>query len=1274
MPDFNVLNPNLIFDFGDLVPGGLRYFAFILRSDPLMYLRLQEASSGVPAEDYTAYDNDGTYSSTGILFEQPSPLTNDRRDYSILLDGGFLEVPPSPSLDQAFTSFGTDLWVKLPQLPESEATLVGRGDGPGNNNFQVSVIPDGRVKFWLHSAESSKIAYSDSPLVVNEWYHVMAIWDGTQTAIFLNGTEGTAVPHAPTLTTSNNSIQIGSYNNASRINAYIDEVAVYGQALDGGNADDRVGFHRGGNKAPVITSTSADGIGPGSTLTIFEGDTVTFEINAVDPEGDTLQYYLSRSGFIPEFGPQASSTFTQQFTESGFYYPVGFASDGRLNRAAPFATVKVEPIPDLKAFNDFYTTGYQRSKTLNVLSNDSFPSGGGSIDSWTDPSHGTLTLQGSGTSASFSYVPNTDGSGVSDTFEYTITNGAGAFETATVTVEVSAKQDPSINGVTYYLAPNTTATYQPQDNDSADPPSQTITLTTVQNPTDQDGSAVLDSANNQIQYTPPTDFQGTDTFVYEAEDEDGVSGSATVTINVTQVDFRATNNSYTVNYEDTRTFNVLGNDTTPYPDPLTISSITQPPAGEGTVTISGDSTAVIYTADQGFVGPTSFTYTMTDGTYSDTATISVTVRNDPPRTGRIKVSTTVDTPKTLDPLSVAYDREGETIYLVSFTQPTNGSVVLNDGGTAGDTSDDTLTYTPDTSFVGVDTFEYTIEDSIGQQDSGTAYVAVGYNMSIDVSPTLIPATEHINYSVDVTAQYGYDKSYTYFWDFGDGSTSTSRSGNHYFGGIGTFDVSCTVLDSYGVEKSLMQTVTVGANKRPVAQDVQVGVAEGKLLDFDPRENDGDPDGDRFAIVEVQGVSDLGGIVAINNDGSSSYIYDDFISYVHPDDVTTPFTDTFTYTIEDEYGLRDTATITVDVLANQSPVISDVIYRPTVYNTPADIKALDQASDPEGDDLFIQSISNVTNGTASIEGTGPNNYVSFTPPTDFLGVGSFDYTIRDEFHNTASSSVTVPVFGQYYPKMVFDDAPIGFWPFNEAGGIRAYDMMGTQATGTYVNQVERTQTGPLAKDLEVAANVDRGYITTPLTNLAPQITDQMTLEIWVKNTLHTSSSVISDFLTISNEGTRFAFKLKTMDGTKTLMMSDREVGEWYHIVLTYDGSWVRAYYDSFIIASTTHSGNVVLPSRFSIGPGMGGSVSMMALYNTALTQTQVETHYQEALGPVVRYDVQTPEAVNSGVEFGVVVKARDVTGKTVKTDNTTLVTVTSDDTIVFDADNDGNYGS
>jgi hypothetical protein len=137
------------------------------------------------------------------------------------------------------------------------------------------------------------------------------------------------------------------------------------------------------------------------------------------------------------------------------------------------------------------------------------------------------------------------------------------------------------------------------------------------------------------------------------------------------------------------TINVLGNDSDPESDPLTVDSVVQP--ANGTVVINADGT-VTYTPDGGFAGTDTFTYTVCDPADAcDTATVTVTVSlvtggtpppgNNPPdyEAGFVpELSTVVG--GTLSPLPLV-DPDGDTVTvtIVSGTLPLG--ITLNPDGT-----------------------------------------------------------------------------------------------------------------------------------------------------------------------------------------------------------------------------------------------------------------------------------------------------------------------------------------------------------------------------------------------------------------------------------------------------------------------------------------------------------------------------------------------------------------------------------------------------------------
>lgn len=213
------------------------------------------------------------------------------------------------------------------------------------------------------------------------------------------------------------------------------------------------------------------------------------------------------------------------------------------------------------------------------------------------------------------------------------------------------------------------------------------------------------------------------------------------------------------------TLNLLANDSDPDGNtPLSITALTQPATGQGTVALSG-TTAVIYTPPAVVNAPltTTFTYKAQDikGLASATpATVTITVApNQPP----VAVADSVATLGVAIPISVLAndtDPEGNVpLAVASFTQPAAGRGTVSSNGTL-------ITYTPPatvtTAFT--TTFTYFAKDSFGAVSVSPATVTV------QVSPR--PPAETFTVT---TATVSARSNNRFTWDFA--GTSSVTTGN-----------------------------------------------------------------------------------------------------------------------------------------------------------------------------------------------------------------------------------------------------------------------------------------------------------------------------------------------------------------------------------------------------------------------------------------------------------------------------------------------------------------
>ncbi|MEC8474026.1 MAG: S8 family serine peptidase [Planctomycetota bacterium] len=136
------------------------------------------------------------------------------------------------------------------------------------------------------------------------------------------------------------------------------------------------------------------------------------------------------------------------------------------------------------------------------------------------------------------------------------------------------------------------------------------------------GSVVISGSN--LVYTPSTNFNGSDSFTYTINDGTGLTDTATVSVTVTAVNDNpvANDDSATTKEDVAVTIDLVSNDTDIDGDSLSIESVSA--ASNGSVVNNGNGT-VTYTPNAGFFGSDSFTYVVSDGSATDTATVSVTV-------------------------------------------------------------------------------------------------------------------------------------------------------------------------------------------------------------------------------------------------------------------------------------------------------------------------------------------------------------------------------------------------------------------------------------------------------------------------------------------------------------------------------------------------------------------------------------------------------------------------------------------------------------------------
>lgn len=285
------------------------------------------------------------------------------------------------------------------------------------------------------------------------------------------------------------------------------------------------------------------------------------------------------------------------------------------------------------AADDGFSVVAGLSATFSPLSNDSDPEGDPlTLVNPSTASLGTLTCD----TVNISGTCDFDATGLSDgdvaTFTYQASDGVNISGAATVNISVTANQAPTGVADAATTDQDIAVVIDVIANDT-DPEGQPLTVATF-DPTSVAGHTVS-CTGSDCTYTPTGGYFGTDTFTYTATDNAGnATAATTVTVTVNEV---LPPNNPPVALDDTGTTSintqveipVLGNDTDVDGDTLMIDSHDPTSLSNGTVACATGvaNGGCVYTPATGFTGSDSFSYGVTDG--SDTVTASVTITVNP---------------------------------------------------------------------------------------------------------------------------------------------------------------------------------------------------------------------------------------------------------------------------------------------------------------------------------------------------------------------------------------------------------------------------------------------------------------------------------------------------------------------------------------------------------------------------------------------------------------------------------------------------------------------
>jgi VCBS repeat-containing protein len=194
----------------------------------------------------------------------------------------------------------------------------------------------------------------------------------------------------------------------------------------------------------------------------------------------------------------------------------------------------------------------------------------------------------------------------------------------------------------------------------------------------------------------------------------------------------------------------------------------------------------------------------------------------------------------------------------------------------------------------------------------------------------------------------------------------------------------------------------------VANDDNATTNEDSAVTIDVLANDSDVDGDALTVDSV-------------TQGSNGTVTNNGADVTYTPAANFNGTDNFSYTISDGNGGMDTANVSMTINpVNDPPTAVDDSYT-TDEDTSLNVATpgvLINDSDPENDPLTASLVSDVSNGSLSLNSDGS---FSYTPNANFNGTDSFTYTANDGTTDSNTATVTITVNAVNQTPLAADDS-------------------------------------------------------------------------------------------------------------------------------------------------------------------------------------------------------------------------------------------------------------
>ena len=279
-----------------------------------------------------------------------------------------------------------------------------------------------------------------------------------------------------------------------------------------------------------VTYVNNGPIAVNDNVTLDEDTSIVIPIlnNDTDEDGDVLSITTTTKPLHGTIVINSNKTITYKPNlnyngKDSFSYTI---TDGKNGYSTAVVYINVNPVNDNPlALNDAKTTRGNTSVVIPVLLNDSDVDNDNlTVITTSNPSNGIVTINADNT---IKYTPNNGFAG-RDSFTYTVSDGHGGTNTATVNVTVN---NPPIAVNDVFNTSNVVPININVTSNDVDPDGDLLTVNILSNPLH--GKVVVNGTT--AKYTPNTGYFGLDSFQYTISDGNGGTSTATVIGTITDI-------------------------------------------------------------------------------------------------------------------------------------------------------------------------------------------------------------------------------------------------------------------------------------------------------------------------------------------------------------------------------------------------------------------------------------------------------------------------------------------------------------------------------------------------------------------------------------------------------------------------------------------------------------------------------------------------------------------------------------------------------------------